>query len=493
MANKNGWCPSTIGYLIDSATLTSIVSAVQKRAFDSKSHTGCRIERCEASIIDPEQYEAKHTDPGCNCEWIRPPLADVKTLISQNYVPVITFQDLSPWEQPSFSVDSFRNKAYIAISHVWSDGLGSTTEKGLPLCQVRRLSNLATELIPGGAFWIDSLCVPSEKGPRRSAIGLMALTYSDAQKVLILDESIQRLPFSAPVEDRLLCALSSGWMRRLWTLQEGALSRELLFRFQDVSMPAPELISRVGQLALSSVLSGLSSVIYRILKKKQNDSYFSIGDVARALRWRTTSRPSDETLAIASLLGIDPLALLAEDKSERRFAKLLEAVGAVPRNILFASGAKMTEPGLRWAPRTFMTARGGLSLTINETEACVSPRGLVAEYASYVFDARELGAERFWHISLPKEDAMLRIADAFEQEGTFRCNVLLFPHHLATGEALAAVGAVSVPENLTEAMDSENVLHCVYQRRLIARRVLLGHGENMLSAKWKGIVKICIG
>ena len=79
--------------------------------------------------------------------------------------------------------------SYLAISHVWADGLGSTSEAGLPRCQVERLAALARSLVPeSGAFWIDSLCVPRASDLRKTAIKAMGRTYKDAFAVLVLDQ-----------------------------------------------------------------------------------------------------------------------------------------------------------------------------------------------------------------------------------------------------------------------------------------------------------------
>ncbi|KAI0651222.1 hypothetical protein C8Q79DRAFT_20646 [Trametes meyenii] len=47
------------------------------------------------------------------------------------------------------------------ISHVWADGMGSTTEDGLPMCVIKWISGLITTLLPDtDVFWMDSLSHP---------------------------------------------------------------------------------------------------------------------------------------------------------------------------------------------------------------------------------------------------------------------------------------------------------------------------------------------
>ena len=38
---------------------------------------------------------------------------------------------------------------YVAISHVWADGLGSNTERGSPTCQIKRMHKYVCKLLPG--------------------------------------------------------------------------------------------------------------------------------------------------------------------------------------------------------------------------------------------------------------------------------------------------------------------------------------------------------
>lgn len=125
---------------------------------------------------------------------------------------------------------------YVAISHVWADGLGSTAETGLPTCQLRRLAALVSAIQPGAAMRIESLCVPKADHVRTVAIELMARIYSQAAAVLVLDDGLQLCPATAPAGVQVLRVLTSGWMRRLWTLQEATLSRALYLALADAAL-----------------------------------------------------------------------------------------------------------------------------------------------------------------------------------------------------------------------------------------------------------------
>lgn len=90
-------------------------------------------------------------------------------------------------------------------------------------------------------LWIDTLCVPVEEEFRKLAISRMRKVYLDAYHTVVLDSTLQH--FNAqdcPKEELALRIGVSGWMRRAWTLQEGALSgARLKFLFRDglISLP----------------------------------------------------------------------------------------------------------------------------------------------------------------------------------------------------------------------------------------------------------------
>lgn len=166
-------------------------------------------------------------------------------------------------------------RSFVAISHVWADGLGNPSANALPRCQ---LSRIRERLQPRTSFgnrenhstgslwiWMDTLCIPVEakyQTTRQKAIDQMALVYASAESVLVLDRSIARLsyPHMGPVErcdppaiglktsyahylrspesymgsaevlGRILC---SPWAGRSWTLQEAVVPQYVNFAFKD--------------------------------------------------------------------------------------------------------------------------------------------------------------------------------------------------------------------------------------------------------------------
>jgi hypothetical protein len=233
-----------------------------------------------------------------------PSLESTKGVLARNKVPVITiFDEKSENFMVQPAVLEASEAWYVAILHIWADGLGSSTEKCLPACQVQRLRSLTSRVLPDAEFWIDGLCIPDAGGMRKLAIGLMAQTYRDAAALLVLDKGLQMCSFTAPLEEKLLRVLVSGWMQRLWTLQEAVLAKKLVFLFSDALVPLVDLLPPAKEMPLSALKINLAAEIFRPSKKSKYNQLTS-SDVARSLRWRATSRAGDETLAIASLLGV---------------------------------------------------------------------------------------------------------------------------------------------------------------------------------------------
>ncbi|KAI1212145.1 uncharacterized protein F4807DRAFT_458348 [Annulohypoxylon truncatum] len=410
-----GWCPSVVNYLIGTVSVSSLEHAVScGPTRDDSDHRGCSSQSCARYIVDVKTYTPHHTSPAClsllgrlqnTCHNVSINLAEVKSLLVAGHVPVV---NLNPVEGGS----RYRLSA---------DGLGSTTEDGLPICQIRRLSKL---IEPGTPFWIDSLCVPGDDTIRKKAISMMAQTYSQAKAVLVLDRTIQLCDSTQYKGKKILRVLTSGWMQRLWTLQEAVLSKVLLLVFSDARIPLRSLIPSISDILLYPYLTDLAGELFRLTKMADHRIY-TIGDVARSLRWRTTNRPADETLAIASLLGVQP-SILVDLNPEHRMTRLIKELGKIPSNVLFLTGDKIQIPGFRWLPISFMTAHsgssGGSMLSTGASDALVTPRGLKATYYALIFPKKILEAGKPWELIDSKSGESYQVTDLSSSKDPYECD-----------------------------------------------------------------------
>ena len=128
----------------------------------------CLHHKCNLRQLNDATYVTKHAS-FCSgtCDVVAVDPDDLAAiLIDQDKIPLIGLSQMSwsvipktqnievqPWDG---------SKPFVAISHVWADGLGNPNANALPRCQMQSLDNMIRSLtgridIP---FWLDMICVP---------------------------------------------------------------------------------------------------------------------------------------------------------------------------------------------------------------------------------------------------------------------------------------------------------------------------------------------
>ncbi|KAH9893989.1 hypothetical protein C8Q73DRAFT_790573 [Cubamyces lactineus] len=379
-----GFCPSVLSGLFRNQSLVSIISDFVRSApyivSAPNEHTCCQDDVCHLyNISDIDAYAPRHVHGSCSCQYIRPSLEVVHRLLSEEYVPAVRYVEGS-----GLQVLPAEKGRYVAISHVWAEGMGSTTDAGLPLCIVERIAGLAQALLPehGGAFWIDSLSIPSAREPRKRAITLMAQTYRDAAKVLVIDGCIRTMCSQAqPWDENLFRIASSQWVRRVWTLQEGLLARQLCFEFLDGPVAIPDDLYRLLRYPQSKTLVP----VLDFHAGEQSAGTIPLSETMRLLEGRRTTKAEDELIAVASLLPsrVRIEVLLAERDgpglAARRMRSFLLQLREIPKEVPFGLSPRLTFPGFSWAPSTLGSGMHEVWKASNGVATCMED-GLIAEY-----------------------------------------------------------------------------------------------------------------
>ncbi|EMD39856.1 hypothetical protein CERSUDRAFT_92348 [Gelatoporia subvermispora B] len=509
---EQGWCPFTIKMLSSNVCVLGFASMSKPsiRGDGTKlAHSECTSHVCDYNNLDGNNYTNQHATPACTCAYSKPHLDQVIDHLSNSRIPVVQAVDASYKNDPlEIACLSSADTAYVAISHVWADGLGSTTEAGLPTCQLRRVSALAQQLVLGGAFWMDALCVPQQKAMRKRAIGLMAQTYKDATVVLVLDSGIRTCSVNAPLEEKLLRVMTSGWMQRIWTLQEAILARKLIFEFSDGQILLQDLIPRVDDMDI--IKTHLAVEIDRLSKRQTTfqiqfpmittgSNKLNLGDVARSLRGRTTSKPEDETLAISGLLDVNA-AELVDLCAEQRMTTFLLRVREVASNIIFLDAPKLQIPGFRWAPTT-LTAGDGPMLGAGSQDAECTSQGLLSVYQGVYFQKTTFRAGEWWYLHDPSGDRILSIIDRACLTGPsngntpaeYTIDMILFPGRLTVLQPGIAV----LVESTTKTQDNPAGwrAHCRYVTKLsvtLAADTKDAKDARIIVAKGFGRLPVCV-
>ena len=119
---------------------------------------------CSLRQIRNDKYETRHAeDCSGHCGSFR---AVPNGILGNGHIPLI-MPICSDDKRPRFKlVEAGQNSRYVAISHVWSDGLGNLRDNSLPRCQLFRLSHLVSRLLVERCsidlFWLDTICIPPD-------------------------------------------------------------------------------------------------------------------------------------------------------------------------------------------------------------------------------------------------------------------------------------------------------------------------------------------
>lgn len=366
-----------------------------------KTHAECSPAKCCFLQVNENDYMVKH-QPECDgCRMLAPDIGEVSRILGGGGIPVIRIrtlwkhrssmggsaQGLALCVQDSINMDVIPYQEgldFCAISHVWSDGLGNPYANALPHCQVRALSSAAIsaqqelfmaddlhiEEFPKEAeifIWIDTLCIPLIKEPRKQAIQRLKDSFALASRVIVLDADL--IASEKQSRSRLELGyriLSCNWQRRMWTLQEAVFARKLAFKFADGLVLFEDLnLQEMGGHTNSVYMDLRMKLDYFCSGKYRAETLRNINQTARINRLqstvtnishRTTSKLTDESICLATLLDAD-LRILLETPETQRMRYILDHQKGFSASIIFINGPKIQEVPYRWAPSTFLYPR----------------------------------------------------------------------------------------------------------------------------------------
>jgi hypothetical protein len=288
-------------------------------------------------------------------------------------------------------------------------------------------------------FWIDSLCIPVQpmyKEIRRLAVSRINDVFRDAYQILVLDAELQSISVPDTIEGFMRISLCR-WMRRLWTLLEGAVGSRVHVKFHNRMFSLDDSYHEIGpnrkpgsvdprrkdpRTLLAGSLTADATMFYwkirsfrtQVVDEEERKFYgysgftsldsldvqekaaiarrcFGIIEAFSASRYRTTSRIEDVYLCLANLLGWDTSDLRSVPV-EQRMKLLFESQSILPQGILFVQGLRMAEPGWKWAVTGFDDGRQPLAerLVLDSTPGQRDKRGLTVVYPALALPTASL-------------------------------------------------------------------------------------------------------
>ncbi|RDW58737.1 hypothetical protein BP6252_13213 [Coleophoma cylindrospora] len=224
---EDGWCTTEIERIYHSmpSPPSRYYISMLDRPQPELSHKDCTSSSCIYWGMKETKYITKHTTDDCACEDVAMPQVDVEAILEHGSYPLIVPDLTNAGPDGKLyvkMVPSSPERKYVAISHVWADGMGNPGANMIPLCLFKHLSKMVREAFGAASdvyFWFDTLCFPLKPDEAyKKAMEAMRDTYEHADLVLVIESYLMSQDFAPITEDeaclRILC---SRWSGRLWT------------------------------------------------------------------------------------------------------------------------------------------------------------------------------------------------------------------------------------------------------------------------------------
>jgi hypothetical protein len=422
---EDGWCPNEIKLLAFNSppSLLYFVSNLNPpRPEKDHAISKCNNYRCKAYNVDEATYRTKHTVDGCNCPYVFAAQGDLFDILKSGSIPLTNpfecaVKDSDHGQRLYVKLVDFKpHVKFVAISHVWSNGLGNQHDNGLPQCQFDWISRLVSNLYGGVPmpFWLDTLSFPL--GPAEAydlALIRMRDSYEEADKVLVLDSYLLSQKIEGMSQNEVATRLMiTPWSRRLWTLQEAVLGKTIALQFNDTYTELDSLLESwsidryQNWIQNTPILSDMHSfaIPWEFLESlrypykdgaKTNNSpqegslrantTSNMMTAMRALAFRDTSVLADEVLCLCVLLNLD-ISIILQAPAADRMMKIWSLQQNLSPSMIFWDGPKLGHPGFGWAAATLLQGRihNPTSYQVERISAKLLSSGLLVQYPGVV-------------------------------------------------------------------------------------------------------------
>ncbi|KAG7077254.1 Endonuclease/Exonuclease/phosphatase family protein [Colletotrichum scovillei] len=436
---RAGWCPGDITKIGESFNTIAAFYYFSKFKADSTVadlHKDCPEYGCSLRI----PAEPKHMSDGCKCPGMIS--FDEENLIDiyqKGDVPCFSIGRLEDGSLgialSSCSIDEESQKDpsnhYVALSHVWSEGMGNPAANALPFCQlayVQHWAMMAYQVVEEKEadeskegtgimiqtkpkirqlnIWIDTMCCPATPGYGKNlCLSMMRDIYSNANVVMVRSAVLEALEIGDIVRDP-----SNGVMdvaAQLWASRARGIGDRLCLSFADGILSLESIINVLKQAPRQEALLAyrfmaefrdLSTHMWQLgdddgdkpLEHSLKGFDFFLNMLTVALKYRNVTVASDEVICLATLMnlrinstrGVVPLIGHGETPEEgmcELWRRLQGLGGSLPSDLIFSSVPRVQVPGYRWAPATLVQYAKHGNLYVSHSSAYpakISDKGL---------------------------------------------------------------------------------------------------------------------
>ncbi|KAI7242296.1 hypothetical protein KC330_g214 [Hortaea werneckii] len=334
LMERNGWCPADVAIWLQAA------DGVQTLFYLSKLEQPLRKDhgRCQGSnVCQAMQYDMSkgggmiHRCADGSCDILEVDVEAMKTTFDNGTFGLLEFSTTDTNELfirvvPYHPTDdgTETDTPYVALSHVWAEGLGNPVANALPRCQLNHVYRSVEQLRQELGLqqrkllvWLDTLCYATDlprrdsrsrpRRPTRPFLRLRARLGGDLRPLAVLDLDAAAVDFTG----RRACSAALGAV--------GESPGECRFEHNQLALMLVSGLKRLRN--FGGIAKG----------KKDNDSRHrepSLIDVHMAFRNRSVSVPSDEALCLCTCLAIDQ-TLVVQAPNDERLAAFWVTMGAV--------------------------------------------------------------------------------------------------------------------------------------------------------------------
>ena len=145
----SGWCPSQIEIMMRSSiTLQSLYFFVfMQDSISGERHGLCDNRKCVVHQTDLEHYTSQHVIRGCRCTDLHVDTSSLYAVVTTGGLPLLRIREAETLDELTVEiVVAEPDTCYLALSHVWADGLGNAKANALPRCQLLHLSKITQNL-----------------------------------------------------------------------------------------------------------------------------------------------------------------------------------------------------------------------------------------------------------------------------------------------------------------------------------------------------------
>lgn len=405
-------CPRELHTLLgncNESTTTLILAFVHWSRGDGKDHTQCDSTSCRAELGSPKigsarrksdasnlrqpVYRLAHIQRGCSCLPRGPTVDRIHAILETGNVPLVFRNSQGGYEVDEW-VKGETAPPFVAITHAFCEGFGNTAANQISQCVAEKLEGILAQvsrrctLEETPRLWLDTWCVPrAEEGQLNQAVRDIPSIYREAQATVVLSMDLLQTVAGTSFSSAAMKILLSQWPKRLWTLQEAFLSRNLLFAFdegeklrsmEELRQSLEEERQRIHDPRALCAYVFYTSIVGHM---RHNSRFASpsgwkaaasdVLQVIGAVRYRQIECKYHEAVAYTSLLALSETEVLRIQSAEAvggdgerhaaRMAHFLSALSKghsrVPSILPFLAGARLTlQDDYSWVPATWMTS-----------------------------------------------------------------------------------------------------------------------------------------